>query len=243
VNYESLQLRNRSSALSDTTFAHHPELPAVRDLRDRGASTMPGEGELAALSDERLDSFQVLERYQPALGRRLAQLREKSGFAREEAASMIGVSTDTLRSFEDASWRPSMPRVVRLARLYGTNLLELLADVTERVRPGTPDDDRVLHGLLLFCGITPEQVLGDVETDGVELEPADRPLGDVVRHLRSDHPVRVRGGMTIRREYEAGASIRALSARHGLAFGTVRNLLVEAGATLRGQGGAHTAGR
>lgn len=204
---------------------------------------MPGEGELRTPSDDRSDSFQVLERYQPALGRRLVQLREKSGFAREEAASLIGVSTDTLRSFEDATWRPSMPRVVRLAKLYGTNLLELLADVTEHVRPGTPDDDRVLHGLLLFGGITPEQVLGEVTTDSAEPQPADRPLGDVLRHLRSDHPVRVRGGMTIRREYEAGASIRALSEKHGLAFGTVRNLLVEAGATLRGQGGAHTAGR
>lgn len=227
----------------DDTFAHHSELPAVRDLRDRGAPTMPGEGELRSPSGDRYDPFQVLEKYQPALGRRLAQLREGSGFAREEAASMIGVSTDTLRSFEDATWRPSMTRVVRLARLYGTNLLELLAEVTERVRPETPNDDRVLHGLLLFCGITPEQVLGEITTDGVEPHPVDQPLGDVLRHLRSDHPVRLRGGMTIRREYEAGASIRALSEKHGLAFGTVRNLLVEAGATLRGQGGAHFADR
>ena len=44
--------------------------------------------------------------------------------------------------------------------------------------------------------------------------------------------------MAIRREYETGASIRALSQKLGLSFGTVRALLVEAGARLRGQSGA-----
>jgi hypothetical protein len=37
--------------------------------------------------------------------------------------------------------------------------------------------------------------------------------------------------------YEAGASIRDLATRHTLAFGTVRSLLLEAGAVLRGPGG------
>lgn len=204
---------------------------------------MPKDGELRSQSDVRLDSFHDLEAYQPALGRHLERLRKDSGFAREEAASMIGVSTDTLRSFEDATWRPSMTRVVRLAKLYGTHPLEMLADVTKSIRPQTPKADQVLHGLLLFCGVTPEQL--DHENPAAEVEPsaADQPLGDVLRHLRSDHPLRLRGGMAIRREYETGASIRTLSEKHGLAFGTVRALLVEAGTKLRGQGGAHAGSR
>lgn len=38
--------------------------------------------------------------------------------------------------------------------------------------------------------------------------------------------------------YEAGASIRALAARHHLTYGTVRNLLIEGHVTLRRRGGA-----
>lgn len=199
---------------------------------------MPKDGELRSRSDVRLDSFHDLEAYQPALGKHLERLRKDSGFAREEAASMIGVSTDTLRSFEDATWRPSMTRVVRLAKLYGTHPLEMLADITKSIRPQTPKADQVLHGLLFFCGVTPEQLDSESPASEVEPQPADQPLGDVLRHLRSDHPLRLRGGMAIRREYETGASIRALSEKHGLAFGTVRALLVEAGTRLRGQGGA-----
>ncbi|WP_030672249.1 helix-turn-helix domain-containing protein [Streptomyces sp. NRRL B-1347] len=41
----------------------------------------------------------------------------------------------------------------------------------------------------------------------------------------------------LRVTYEAGASIRSLAARSGLAYGTVRKLLLEAGTTLRGRGG------
>ncbi|USX54577.1 helix-turn-helix domain-containing protein [Lentzea sp. HUAS12] len=205
---------------------------------------MPKDSELRSQSDVRPDSFHDLEVYQPALGKHLERLRRDSGFAREEAASMIGVSTDTLRSFEDATWRPSMTRVVRLAKLYGTHPLQVLADVTKSIRPQTPKSDQVLHGLLFFCGVTPEQVdSSDDPAAEVESPFAGEPLGDVLRHLRSDHPLRLRGGMAIRREYETGISIRALSEKHGLAFGTVRALLVEAGTELRGQGGAHTGGR
>lgn len=229
--------------MPDTSRTRHSDLRAVRELQGRGAPIMPKDRDLGSQSDVRQDSFHDLEAYQPALGRHLERLREDSGFAREEAASMIGVSTDTLRSFEDATWRPSMTRVVRLAKLYGTDPLEMLADVTTSIRPRTPKADQVLHGLLFFCGVTPEQL--DRENSSSEIEPdfGDQPLGDVLRHLRSDHPLRLRGGMTIRREYETGASIRALSAKHGLAFGTVRALLVEAGTRLRGQGGAHAGGR
>ncbi|MFB7496027.1 helix-turn-helix domain-containing protein [Streptomyces sp. NPDC056161] len=39
------------------------------------------------------------------------------------------------------------------------------------------------------------------------------------------------------RDYEAGATIRALAAERAMSFGTVRALLLEAKVTLRGRGG------
>ena len=41
----------------------------------------------------------------------------------------------------------------------------------------------------------------------------------------------------LKRQYEAGASIRELAARNKVAFGTVRTLLLEAGVPLRSRGG------
>ncbi|MEW2568411.1 helix-turn-helix domain-containing protein [Streptomyces sp. NPDC047070] len=41
----------------------------------------------------------------------------------------------------------------------------------------------------------------------------------------------------LRRDYEAGSSIRSLAGREGFAYGTIRRLLKEAGTTLRRRGG------
>ncbi len=42
----------------------------------------------------------------------------------------------------------------------------------------------------------------------------------------------------LKKKYEAGASIRALAEEHGRSYGFVHRILSEAGATLRGRGGA-----
>jgi hypothetical protein len=47
----------------------------------------------------------------------------------------------------------------------------------------------------------------------------------------------------LKARYEAGESIRALATTDNLAYGTVRNLLVQAGVTLRSRGGARTGGK
>ncbi|MGV2914617.1 helix-turn-helix domain-containing protein [Streptomyces alfalfae] len=39
------------------------------------------------------------------------------------------------------------------------------------------------------------------------------------------------------RDYDSGATIRALAAEHAMSYGTVRQLLLEAGARLRRRGG------
>lgn len=58
--------------------------------------------------------------------------------------------------------------------------------------------------------------------------------------LRLAEPdVRAELAAALRTDYDNGASIRALAGEHGLAFATIRTLLIEAGATLRSRGGAN----
>ncbi|MGP3950913.1 helix-turn-helix domain-containing protein [Streptomyces sp. 7N604] len=42
----------------------------------------------------------------------------------------------------------------------------------------------------------------------------------------------------LKKEYDSGASIRAIAEVHGRSYGFVHRMLTEAGATLRGRGGA-----
>lgn len=60
--------------------------------------------------------------------------------------------------------------------------------------------------------------------------------------LRS-RPQRVQLAAELRARYESGASIRALAESTGLAYGTVRRLLIEANAPLRARGGAYRGAR
>lgn len=46
----------------------------------------------------------------------------------------------------------------------------------------------------------------------------------------------------LKAEYEAGSSIRHLAAAEGMAYGTVRTLLLEVDTTLRGRGGPNHLG-
>ncbi|MFF5422099.1 helix-turn-helix domain-containing protein [Streptomyces sp. NPDC002409] len=54
---------------------------------------------------------------------------------------------------------------------------------------------------------------------------------------------RTRTARRLRAKYDAGASIRALVEDEGLSYGTTRKLLMEAGTTMRGRGGAREAGQ
>ncbi|GHH48007.1 helix-turn-helix domain-containing protein [Lentzea cavernae] len=205
---------------------------------------MPSDKELSRhQQDEPADLAGDLAAYRPALGRRLAALRKECGYSREEAAGLIGVSSDTLRLYEEATWRPSMRRLVRITTLYRADPLGILQDIAQSVRPKKehvflPE----VEALLYFCGVTPEQVVDRVDP-AVEPEPGplpgEAPLGEVLKYRRDDDPMRVQGGLMLRREYEAGASIRMLSTKHHLAFGTIRTLLVEANTRLRGPGSPH----
>lgn len=203
---------------------------------------MPTDGELPAQFGTDVEPAHDLVAYRPALGQRLVQLREASGYSRQQAARRVGISPETLKFYEEAIRRPSMPRLVRLMALYDEDPLEILESIAALVRPQPePFFEPQVDALLYFCGVTPEQVAERAH----QMQEADEgstsvsaPLGEVLKGRRDDHPARVQGGLLLRREYEAGASIRALSTRHRLAFGTIRTLLMEANTQLRGPGRA-----
>lgn len=174
------------------------------------------------------------------LGRKLVDLREAAGYTRVQAARLSGIKLDMLGNYEEANLRPSMPRLIRLAALYGADPLEILTDVTANFRKQRePLFGEQVEALLYFCGVTPEQVAARahrISEYDLDRQMKAVPLAELLKRRRDDHPARVRGSLLLRHEYEAGASIRELSAKHGLAFGTIRCLLVEANTCLRRQG-------
>ncbi|MCU1600245.1 MAG: hypothetical protein JWO22_954 [Frankiales bacterium] len=70
----------------------------------------------------------------------------------------------------------------------------------------------------------------------------DEEDGEAVTELKKG--TRVTGGdrdslsTQLKKKYEGGASIRALAEEHGRSYGFVHRILSEAGASLRGRGGA-----
>jgi hypothetical protein len=58
------------------------------------------------------------------------------------------------------------------------------------------------------------------------------------KYVRITGPERVKLGRALLAEYDKGASIRQLAARHGRSIGSVRRLLIDAGVTFRSRGGA-----
>lgn len=57
------------------------------------------------------------------------------------------------------------------------------------------------------------------------------------RRRLAESEVRTELAAALRTAYDNGATIRALADEHGLAFATIRTLLIETGATLRSRGG------
>lgn len=59
----------------------------------------------------------------------------------------------------------------------------------------------------------------------------------IARGKRLAGDARIEASRRFLKEYEAGASIRTLAARHGVSIGRARTLLLEAGVTFRSRGG------
>lgn len=203
---------------------------------------MPPEPELRGRLNIGAEPAHDLVAYRPALGQRLAELRRATGLSQDEAARLAGIRVETLKCYEDAERRLTMPRLIRLMALYDADPLEILEQTAAVVRTQPePLFEPQVDALLYFCGVTPEQMAErahQMQESARDATPISTPLGEVLKGRRDDHPTRVQGSLLLRREYEAGASIRALSHRHRLAFGTIRTLLMEANTQLRGPGRA-----
>ena len=64
-------------------------------------------------------------------------------------------------------------------------------------------------------------------------------LEPVRKGTRLTGDARAQLAVGLARDYQAGRSIRALSASSGRSYGAVRRMLVDAGVALRGRGGRH----
>ena len=59
------------------------------------------------------------------IGDTLRLIREGKGVSQEELALTVGISPEAIGHYEDNSWRPGTPILVRLAEALGTTIPEL----------------------------------------------------------------------------------------------------------------------
>ncbi len=73
---------------------------------------------------------------------RLLKLRKKNGFSQEELAEKLGISRQAVSKWERAEASPDTDNLIRLAKLYGISLDELLLDgeAEEDDIPETPEE-------------------------------------------------------------------------------------------------------
>ena len=67
------------------------------------------------------------------LGDKLAKLRREKNYTQEQLAELLGVSRQAVSKWESDSAYPETEKLIRLAKLYGCSLDELLLD-----RPAQP---------------------------------------------------------------------------------------------------------
>ena len=67
------------------------------------------------------------------LGEKLAKLRREKNYTQEQLAELLGVSRQAVSKWESDSAYPETEKLIRLAKLYGCSLDELLLD-----RPAQP---------------------------------------------------------------------------------------------------------
>jgi transcriptional regulator with XRE-family HTH domain len=186
------------------------------------------------------DTATEVAAFRESLANHLRCLRVAHETPHTSVASAIGVVIAEFRLYETGERVPSLPRLRRLANVYGMSLVELLeqvgASVAAKLGQEAPD---LAATLLLYGGVTPSQAhrrradpAPRVVSAGDRVEPASAVVG-----TRSTDPERMRTAQDLRLKYEAGMSIRDLAVASGVAWGTARTLLIEAGTTLRPRGG------
>lgn len=245
-----------------------------RDSHDDRKETAGDSGRRTAASTaarDRARSWNDVARYRSLLAQELRAMRLAHGLTEAAVARHIGVAPDWITLCENATWQPSLTRLVRLSVLYDTPLTDLLERLRDRTRPQGWESspfDRVAESIILLNGLTPTEIVhgrlaethitdsgpgqplaseptepdiddrhAGVAEECHEAEWGDQPLWPVLRYRRTDDPVRRAGARRLRREAEAGATMRNLITRHNLSFGTLTTLLKEAGYVQRARGG------
>ena len=203
----------------------------------------------------RASSLDVVTAFRRCMATRLVELRQAAGLTPDEAARKLTVSVSLLERWETGSLVPKLSRLRRLCDIYQVELLTVLEEVVDQVRPrGLTHLPVHAEAIMLHMGLAPEEALdGDptgltsslLITDAPPPHPdwaalPDGPeLGELLRYTRDNNPARRRGALKLRHIYETmpsgNRSIRAVSEQVGLYFGTTRTLLQEAG-TIFGHG-------
>jgi transcriptional regulator with XRE-family HTH domain len=109
-----------------------------------------------------------LQDYRLALGLALSDIRTDSELTLSEVADRSGIPEQTLRSYERGAHLPQIQRLIMLARVLGGSLFGVLLAASAYVcrasgRP-SPDPDQQpdewirLYVLLLYCGVSPDEV-------------------------------------------------------------------------------------
>ena len=82
------------------------------------------------------------------IGQRLEMLRNKEGLSQEQVASRLGVSRDTVSSYESGLREPAYDELIRLAHIYSVSVSYILGSSDEEVTvlwlDGLNDEERKL---------------------------------------------------------------------------------------------------
>jgi transcriptional regulator with XRE-family HTH domain len=109
-----------------------------------------------------------LQDYRLALGLALNDIRKSGNLTMSEAADCSGIPEQTLRSYEHGVHQPQIQRLTMLAQALGMSLFGVLLTASEYVcrASGRPHPDPAqqsdgwirLYVLLLYCGVSPDEV-------------------------------------------------------------------------------------
>lgn len=121
------------------------------------------------MSDNVLDIHRrALSDYRIALGLELRSRRIDADYSFEKLASHTDIPAETLRAYEKGASLPQLIRLVDIGNVYGVALFDILESAAQYIyrasgdpgsdRTSTSVDEATLRAVILYCGVTPEQL-------------------------------------------------------------------------------------
>jgi transcriptional regulator with XRE-family HTH domain len=111
---------------------------------------------------------QAIKDYRLALGLELKERRTAASLGFAELSERTRIPAETLRSYEKGSHQPQLVRLAEIGNAYGVSAFDILASTAEYIYrangelipdPGATRTDKIaLRALVLYCGVTPEQL-------------------------------------------------------------------------------------